>query len=118
MKKSGVLIVDGRTDELVTTFGAMRIQGGNIGSSVGEVVYFGQNSLGQQAATGCVADLILQEASLTSLTVVEQYRSGKRGCRKPEQMVLQVREGQMLVNWMNPGKSKPKRSEWVQQFAK
>lgn len=116
LRKSGTLIVDGRTDELITTFSSMEITGGDLGTVIGRNVYYGENARGNVGATGCVAELILAEATLNSITVVERYRAGQSRCRKPEIFMLQQAEGQLHVNWMKKGKSKPKRSEWVVAF--
>jgi hypothetical protein len=118
LRKSGTLIVDGRTDELITTFSSMEIAGGDLGTVVGRNVYYGENAQGATGATGCIAVLILTEATPTSITVVERYRASQFRCRSPEIFMLQEAEGQLHVNWMRKGKSKPKRSEWVVAFQK
>lgn len=100
----------------VTTFSAMQIVGGKIGQVIGTNVYYGETPDRQVRKSGCEAQLILTGASMASLAVSERYAVQSTRCRKPETYVLQVRDGQMLVNWMEPGKVKPKRSEWVQPF--
>lgn len=117
LRRSGALVIDGRTDDLITTFAMMQIEGGDLGSVVGQTIYYGENASNQVGLTGCVADLILRDASQNSITVVERYRPGRRDCRDPEIFMLQENEGQLFVNWMREGRTRPKRSEWVQAFA-
>ena len=116
MRKSGALVIGGRTDQLITTFAVMEIKGGSIGSAIGRTIYYGENARRQVGTTGCIANLVLSAATLNSITVVEQYLPGKSRCRRPETFMLQESQGQMRVNWMRKGRSKPKRSLWIQAF--
>jgi hypothetical protein len=116
LRKSGIVSVRGRENDLITNLAVMQLWGGNIGEAIGTTVYYGQSAYGDTGATGCIADLILTEANMNAITVVERYRPAQRPCRGPEIFMLQEKDGQMLVNWMRKGKTKPKRSEWVQSY--
>lgn len=116
MIRSGNLTTDFNPTSTVTTFSAMQIDGGLLGMVIGTNVYYGESPGRGVAPTGCEAKLILSDATMTSITVTERYLLPQPRCRKPETFVLQARDGQLLVNWMAKGKTKPKRSEWVQAF--
>ncbi|RNJ61500.1 MAG: hypothetical protein EDM03_15470 [Porphyrobacter sp. IPPAS B-1204] len=115
MIRSGNLTSDFNPRSFVTTFSAMQIDGGALGMVVGTNVYYGESPAGV-APSGCEAKLILSAVTASSITLTERYVAQPSNCRKPETFMLQVRDGQMLVNWMAKGKAKPKRSEWVQAF--
>jgi hypothetical protein len=116
LQKSGAVTVVGQENPLITSFAAMNISGGPLNSVIGTTTYYGQNPAGQVGPTGCVGELILTEATATSITVVERHQPGSRNCRSPELLMLQEKDGQLLVNWMKKGRKKPERSEWVQAF--
>jgi hypothetical protein len=116
MIRSGSLTSSYNPNNFVTTFSAMQIDGGQLGTVVGTNVYYGESPGQQIAPSGCEAKLILTEMTATSITLTERYVSQPSNCRKPETFKLQARDGQLLVNWMVKGKTKPKRSEWVQAF--
>jgi hypothetical protein len=115
MIRSGSLTSDFNRRSFVTTFSAMQINGGSLGTVVGTNVYYGESPAGV-APSGCESKLILSAVTSSSITLTERYILQQSGCRKPETFMLQTRDGQLLVNWMAKGKTKPKRSEWVQAF--
>lgn len=116
MIRSGTLKSSSNPTSTVTTFSAMQIDGGLLGMVIGTNVYYGESPGQGVAPTGCEAKLILSAATADSITVTERYLLPQPRCRNPETFVLQARDGQLLVNWMAKGKTKPKRSEWVQAF--
>jgi hypothetical protein len=114
MIRSGTMTSSSNPTSTVTTYSSMQITGGSLGTVIGTNIYYGESPIYGVAPTGCEAKLILSGATRDSITVTERYVLPQPQCRKPETFMLQARDGQLLVNWMVNGKSKPKRTEWVQ----